>query len=519
MAQRNSNKKIYCNSNKVLSKVLPPFILLLIINILLISCGLDPASGSRDVTALALEKEKSEVLAKIRGGSCIAALENASAALREDKEVILAAVNGNGLALEYASEALRADREVAVAAVNTKSNALRYVSETLKEDKKFLLAVVKKFVVVLIWGNEALRANREFVLAAVKQNGLALEYASEALSSDREVVLAAVKQNGDSLLYADETLQADKEVVLAAVEFGAIQDLCDSPLRYASETLQADKEMVLAAVKKNGIALQYASETLKADKEFALAVIEVNKFSNAENYFKYFSEALQADREVVLVAVKSRGFVLKDMSEALRADKEIVLAAIKETGKAFYHASEALQADNEVVLAAVSEISKIQSCLYFYELMLTKIHKNKFWESKENRIALLQSARARNKEKLLSCIRQLEEKEELEVEPISQVEANTPIAAVGVLDSPLVNIHAYTSQQDYYQVTFGTLAGQQYTISIPVDATIDQLAVEMRNNLNQDRDEDNKKQYWHIVYGDDKISPVQGADLVSTIFN
>jgi len=99
-------------------------------------------------------------LLKIMLGMC--ALYDASAELKADREVVLAAVNQNGLALGYASDELRADREV--------------------------------------------------VLAAVKKDGhdgSSLECASAELKADREVVLAAVNQNGLALGYASDELQAD----------------------------------------------------------------------------------------------------------------------------------------------------------------------------------------------------------------------------------------------------------------------------------------------------------------------
>ena len=65
--------------------------------------------------------------------------------------------------------------------------ALWYAHADLKEDKEVVLAAVKENV-------DALRyAHADFMLAAVRQHGWALRFASEALKNDREVVLAAVR--------------------------------------------------------------------------------------------------------------------------------------------------------------------------------------------------------------------------------------------------------------------------------------------------------------------------------------
>ena len=84
---------------------------------------------------------------------------NADAALKADKDVVLAAVAQDGLALEYASAALQADRDVVLAAVAQSGWGLQYASAALKAD-------------------------RDVVLAAVTQEGYALAYASAAPIND-----------------------------------------------------------------------------------------------------------------------------------------------------------------------------------------------------------------------------------------------------------------------------------------------------------------------------------------------
>ena len=98
------------------------------------------------------------------------ALMNASVELKNDKEVVLAAVAQAGLALRYASAELKNDKEVVLAAVAQDGRALHRASAELMNDKKA-------------------------VLAAVAQDGRALEDASVKLRNDKEVVLAAVAQN------------------------------------------------------------------------------------------------------------------------------------------------------------------------------------------------------------------------------------------------------------------------------------------------------------------------------------
>jgi histidinol phosphatase-like PHP family hydrolase len=113
--------------------------------------------------------------------------------LKNDKEIVLAAVHQDGSSLEYASDELKNNKEVVFAAVTNDGWALRYASKELKD-------------------------NREIVLAAVQQKGYALECASDELRDNREIVLAAVQQHGHALEYASDALQDDEEVSLLAEE-------------------------------------------------------------------------------------------------------------------------------------------------------------------------------------------------------------------------------------------------------------------------------------------------------------
>ena len=53
----------------------------------------------------------------------------------------MAAVKQDGRALSYASAALKNDKEVVLTAVNQDRNALRYASDALQNDKEVVLAV------------------------------------------------------------------------------------------------------------------------------------------------------------------------------------------------------------------------------------------------------------------------------------------------------------------------------------------------------------------------------------------
>ena len=150
-------------------------------------------------------------------------LKFASDKLKDDKEIVLAAVANNALeypfkyALEFASEKIKDDREIVLAAVTKSGSALEFASDKLKDDKEIVLAAVTKYGGALEYASTKLKDDREFILAAVTNGGFALQYASDKLKDDKEIVLAAVTDDGRALEYASDKLNGDPEIVLTAL--------------------------------------------------------------------------------------------------------------------------------------------------------------------------------------------------------------------------------------------------------------------------------------------------------------
>jgi predicted methyltransferase len=125
-------------------------------------------------------------------------------------EVLFFDCDTKGLvALRRASEELRNDKDIVLAAVKVEGFALQFASETLRNDKDVVLAAVKEHPDAFQFASETLRNNKGVVIAAVKQNGFVLQFASETLRNDKDVVLAAVKEHGFALQFASEALRND----------------------------------------------------------------------------------------------------------------------------------------------------------------------------------------------------------------------------------------------------------------------------------------------------------------------
>ena len=178
---------------------------------------------------------------------------------KNNKFVVIEAVQRDGHALRHASVELRADRDVVLAAVNNNPFALQYASDELRADRAVVLQAVKGHLLAFQHASEALRSNSLFVSEAnrIANAVQSLQFASEELRADRAVVLQAVRQNGLALQFASDELRADRDVVLVAVRQNG------SALQFASDELRADRDVALVAVRQNGSALQFASDELR----------------------------------------------------------------------------------------------------------------------------------------------------------------------------------------------------------------------------------------------------------------
>ena len=106
------------------------------------------------------------------------------------KKIVLDAVEIDGMILGtdlLNKSVFINDREIVMEAVNNNGMALQYATEKLQRD-------------------------REIVMVAVKQDGEALQYASERLKGIKEIVMAAVKQDGEALEYATTELQKHPDI-------------------------------------------------------------------------------------------------------------------------------------------------------------------------------------------------------------------------------------------------------------------------------------------------------------------
>ena len=85
-----------------------------------------------------------------------------------------------------------------------------YAGPGCKDDRDIVLAAVQQFGEALEFAGPGLKDDREVVLAAVRERGAALMHAGEICRDNKEIVLAAVQQNAESI-YGSEGCKNDTE--------------------------------------------------------------------------------------------------------------------------------------------------------------------------------------------------------------------------------------------------------------------------------------------------------------------
>ena len=153
------------------------------------------------------------------------------------------------------------DRSQAIEECSKNGDALMNCSSNLKDDKDLVMLAVQTAVDALLWASPRLKEDKEVLLKACSCYGRAIRY-TQQLRSDRDVVMTAVNQNGNALQHVPTAtgLKNDIDIVKCAVRSQPLS------LQYASEECRRNVDLLVIAGKLNPKVLTAAS-TKEARKE------------------------------------------------------------------------------------------------------------------------------------------------------------------------------------------------------------------------------------------------------------
>ena len=170
---------------------------------------------------------KHDVLKKVREDGL--SLQYADYGLRDDFNIVMAAVLSNPYSLEFASRHLRKDKEIALASMEFDGSFL-FIDEELKNNVQFAMKAFKATGSVLpclydneeIWleamhsgeifrkfapASDRLKSNKHFMMKLISQHPLCFQYASEKLKDDEDLAMLAVKGWANQLDYASQRIK------------------------------------------------------------------------------------------------------------------------------------------------------------------------------------------------------------------------------------------------------------------------------------------------------------------------
>jgi hypothetical protein len=266
---------------------------------------------------------------------------------KNNKAIVLSAINnqsktkrgqlGNDSPLQYASESLRDDMEVVLAAIQNDGKAISHVSDNLKNNVDLVFDSLKNSAGLSYFNYLPLELqNRENLLLALKNGGGLIGDIPINLRSDKEIVMFAVKDYGENLCQASTELKNDKEIVLAAVKSSG------EVLENVSNELRNDPEIVLAAVSQNGAALKFASEELKNNLQITKTAVSNKHCSLSNSYLPalaYVGNIFKNDKEIILKSFEGGGNYKILENELVPAkllnDKDFVLKLFKKDTRNF----------------------------------------------------------------------------------------------------------------------------------------------------------------------------------------
>mmetsp|Transcript_45898 Transcript_45898/g.38651 ORF Transcript_45898/g.38651 Transcript_45898/m.38651 type:complete len:118 (+) Transcript_45898:318-671(+) len=115
-------------------------------------------------------------------------LKNANKQLGENKQVVMTAVENDGLALQFAALILKSDEDIVKAAITQNAQSIKFADNSCLDNMKLMAIVVKQDGLLLKNASIRLRADKFIVRDAVRNNPRALEYADDDIRNEEDFI-------------------------------------------------------------------------------------------------------------------------------------------------------------------------------------------------------------------------------------------------------------------------------------------------------------------------------------------
>ncbi len=285
-----------------------------------------------------------------------------------NKQEAIDTVSKDGMKLEECSDELRNDKDVVEAAVANREKAMMFVPEKLKCDKEVIQStsirsktLSSEMGIAFSFVPEHIKDNEEMALIAISVFHGAFQYFSDRLKKDEAFLIRAGAKNHEIFRYLDSKYLKDEFFIAKVLNTHPSYRMIgtESFARLLDTTILDNKNMMNMILKKAGYEnFKYMSERLKNDKDYLLEIL-----SSAPKTYEFLDYKFREDKEVALCAVIGDGMNLRLTSWALKEDRDVLLAAVKNNPHSIQFADDSLQDDEELL----SYVTKDDS--YYWNLV------------------------------------------------------------------------------------------------------------------------------------------------------
>ena len=181
-----------------------------------------------------------------------AALYYAAENVKRNRPIVMAGLRRNGRILAFASEDIQTEKRLVLHAISMARGfntglSLNNVHVSLKDDDEVVRAAVSAHAFNYGFTSDRWRDDMDLTLSAVRRDGSQLYFASDRLRGHWNVVAAACEgQNAENFKYAHPDVRHDRRRVLQYVKM----KLVENPLEWIDDCYLTDEDIVCAAVRR-----------------------------------------------------------------------------------------------------------------------------------------------------------------------------------------------------------------------------------------------------------------------------
>jgi len=270
-----------------------------------------------------------------------------------DKQEALKAVFEDGMKLEECSAELRNNKDVVIKAVENREKAMMFVSEELKCDEEVIESALVRYTtlrseegIAFSFLPEKIKDDEKMALISISIFDGAFRYFSDRLKNDEDFLARAAAKNDGILRYLDSKYLKDENFINKVLDVHPSYRLIHTKTfaKNLDASLLDNENMMKVIFEKAGYEnFKYLSERLKEDKDYILEIIPI-----APKVYEFLNK-YHDDKNITLAAVKEDGMNLRVASWNLKEDKVVVLEAVKNNPYSIQFADDSLQKDDELL--------------------------------------------------------------------------------------------------------------------------------------------------------------------------